>query len=102
MREKLMLSTPINAPGLPILVATDGRQFLYRRSMAPKTILMSVLLRLCVSLLILAPALVHAATLENPGNGLHYSGVSAWRYDNIRNEETTDRKNANCDTLEIL
>ena len=64
--------------------------------------LMSVLLRLCVSLLILAPALARAATLENPANGLHYSGVSAWRHGNTRNEETTDRKNANCDTLEVL
>ena len=64
--------------------------------------LMPALLRLYFGLLLLAPALVHAATLENPGNGLHYSGVSAWRHDNTRNEETTDRKNANCDTREVL
>ena len=36
---------------------------------------MSVLLRLCFGLLILAPALVHAATLENPRNGSFYSGI---------------------------
>ena len=43
---------------------------------------MSVLLRLCLSLVLLAPALVHAATLENPGNGSFYSGigvVSGWK-----------------------
>ena len=43
---------------------------------------MSVLLRLCFSLLILAPALIHAATLENPRNGSFYSGlgvISGWK-----------------------
>ena len=43
---------------------------------------MSVLLRLCFSLLLLAPALVHAATLENPANGSFYSGIgviSGWK-----------------------
>ena len=43
---------------------------------------MSVLLRLCFSLVILAPALVHAATLENPRNGSFYSGIgviSGWK-----------------------
>ena len=43
---------------------------------------MSVLLRLCFSLMLLAPALVHAATLENPGNGSFYSGIgviSGWK-----------------------
>ena len=43
---------------------------------------MSVLLRLCFSLVILVPALVHAATLENPRNGSFYSGIgviSGWK-----------------------
>lgn len=43
---------------------------------------MSVLLRLCFGLLILAPSLVHAATLENPRNGSFYSGlgvISGWK-----------------------
>lgn len=47
-----------------------------------KAMLMSVLLRLCFSLVLLAPALVYAATLENPGNGSFYSGIrviSGWK-----------------------
>ena len=43
---------------------------------------MSILLRLCLSLVLLAPALVHAATLENPRNGSFYSGIgviSVWK-----------------------
>ena len=47
-------------------------------------ILMSVLLRLCFGFLILAPALAHAATLENPANGSFYSGIgviSGWKCD---------------------
>ena len=64
---------------------------------------MPALLRLYFGLLLLAPALVHAATLRESGQRvIHYSGVSAWRHDNTRNEETTDRKNANCDTREVL
>ncbi len=44
--------------------------------------IMSVLLRLCFGLFLLAPALVHAATLENPANGSFYSGIgviSGWK-----------------------
>ncbi len=43
---------------------------------------MSLFMRLCFSLALLAPSLVHAATLENPGNGSFYSGigvVSGWK-----------------------
>ena len=43
---------------------------------------MSFLLRLCLGLVVLVPSLAHAATLENPGNGLSYSGVgvvSGWK-----------------------
>ena len=43
---------------------------------------MSVLLRLCFSLVLLAPTLVRAATLENPANGSFYSGIgviSGWK-----------------------
>ena len=43
---------------------------------------MSILLRLCFSLVLLTPALVHAATLENPANGSFYSGIgviSGWK-----------------------
>ena len=43
---------------------------------------MSVLLRLSFSFVILAPALVHAATLENPADGSFYSGIgviSGWK-----------------------
>ena len=43
---------------------------------------MSILLRPCFSLVLLAPALVHAATLENPANGSFYSGlgvISGWK-----------------------
>ena len=43
---------------------------------------MPILLRLCFSLVLLAPALVHAATLENPANGSFYSGIgviSGWK-----------------------
>ena len=40
------------------------------------------LLRPCVVFALLAPALAHAATLENPGNGSFYSGIgviSGWK-----------------------
>ena len=40
------------------------------------------LLHLCVGLVVLAPSLTHAATLENPSGGLFYSGVgviSGWK-----------------------
>ena len=43
---------------------------------------MSFLLRLCLGLVVLVPSLAHAATLENPGNNLSYSGVgviSGWK-----------------------
>ena len=43
---------------------------------------MSFLLRLCLGLIVLVPSLVHAATLENPGNDLSYSGIgviSGWK-----------------------
>ena len=43
---------------------------------------MSALLRLCFGLVLLIPALVRAATLENPGNGSFYSGIgviSGWK-----------------------
>ena len=43
---------------------------------------MSFLLRLCLGLMVLVPSLAHAATLENPGNNLSYSGVgvvSGWK-----------------------
>ncbi len=43
---------------------------------------MSFLLRLCLGLMVLVPSLAHAAALENPGNGLPYSGVgviSGWK-----------------------
>ena len=43
---------------------------------------MSALLRLCITLCVLAPALVHASVLENPSNGLAYSGIgviSGWK-----------------------
>ena len=43
---------------------------------------MSILQPLCVSLVLLAPALVHAATLENPRTGSFYSGIgviSGWK-----------------------
>ena len=43
---------------------------------------MPILLRLCFSLVLLAPALVCAATLENPANGSFYSGIgviSGWK-----------------------
>ena len=43
---------------------------------------MSFLLRLCLGFVVLIPSLVHAATLENPGDDLSYSGigvVSGWK-----------------------
>ena len=43
---------------------------------------MSFLLRLCLGLVVLVPSLVHAATLENPGDDLSYSGIgviSGWK-----------------------
>ena len=43
---------------------------------------MSILLRLCCGLVLLASSLVHAATLENPSTGLNYSGIgiiSGWK-----------------------
>ena len=43
---------------------------------------MPVLLHLCVSLVLLTPPLVHAATLENPAAGSFYSGIgviSGWK-----------------------
>ncbi len=43
---------------------------------------MSFLLRLCLGLIVLVPSLVHAATLENPGDDLSYSGIgviSGWK-----------------------
>ncbi len=43
---------------------------------------MSLFMRLCFSLALLAPSLVHAATLEIPGNGAKLSGVgviSGWK-----------------------
>lgn len=40
---------------------------------------MSVLLRLCCSLVVLAPSLVLAATLETPGNGDNLSGIGVIR-----------------------
>lgn len=43
---------------------------------------MSSLLRLCAVLCALAPALAHAAVLENPGNNQPYSGIgviSGWK-----------------------
>ena len=40
---------------------------------------MSVLLRLCCSLVVLAPSLVLAATLETPGNGDNLSGIGLVR-----------------------
>ena len=43
---------------------------------------MSFLLRLCLGLMVLVPSLAHATALENPGNGLSYSGVgviSGWK-----------------------
>ena len=43
---------------------------------------MSFLLRLCLGLVVLVPSLAHAATLENPGDDLSYSGVgviSGWK-----------------------
>ena len=43
---------------------------------------MPILLRLCFSLVLLAPALVCAATLENPATGSFYSGIgviSGWK-----------------------
>ena len=45
---------------------------------------MPFLLRFCLGLLLLAPALVHAAVLENPSGGNFYSGVgvvSGWKCD---------------------
>ena len=41
-----------------------------------------VLLPLCLGLVVLAPSLAHAATLENPSGGLFYSGIgviSGWK-----------------------
>ena len=52
---------------------------------------MSVLLRLCCSLVILAPSLVHAATLENPAPNSFQSGVgviSGWACEARRIEIT--------------
>ena len=43
---------------------------------------MSFLLRLCLGFMVLVPSLGHATTLENPGNGLPYSGIgviSGWK-----------------------
>ena len=43
---------------------------------------MAFLYRLCLSLVLLTPALAHAATLENPGNGQFHSGIgviSGWK-----------------------
>ena len=43
---------------------------------------MSVLLRLCLVFCVVAPTLGHAAVLENPSNGLAYSGIgviSGWK-----------------------
>ena len=54
----------------------------------------SFLLRLCLGLVVLAPALVHAAALENPSGGLFYSGVgviSGWKCE--ANGELTVRFN---------
>lgn len=55
---------------------------------------MSFLLRLCFWLVILFPFLVHAAALENPGNGNSYSGIgviSGWKCE--ANGELTVRFN---------
>ncbi len=43
---------------------------------------MSFLFRLCLGFVVLVPSLAHAEMLENPGNGLSYSGVgviSGWK-----------------------
>ncbi len=53
-----------------------------------------VLLYLCLGLVLLAPTLVHAASLENPSGGLFYSGVgviSGWKCE--ANGELTVRFN---------
>ena len=42
----------------------------------------ALLLRLCLGLVVLGPALAHAAVLENPSGGLFYSGIgviSGWK-----------------------
>ena len=43
---------------------------------------MSILLRICIVIILLAPSLVQAAVLENPGNNQSYSGIgviSGWK-----------------------
>ena len=43
---------------------------------------MSFLLRIWLGLVVLTPVLAHSATLDNPGNGLFYSGIgviSGWK-----------------------
>ena len=53
-----------------------------------------VLLSLCLGLVVLAPSLAHAATLENPSGGLFYSGIgviSGWKCE--ANGELTVRFN---------
>ena len=53
-----------------------------------------VLLYLCLGLVVLAPSLAHAASLENPSGGLFYSGIgviSGWKCE--ANGELTVRFN---------
>ena len=43
---------------------------------------MSILLRICIVIILLAPSLAHANVLENPGNNQSYSGIgviSGWK-----------------------
>ena len=43
---------------------------------------MSILLRICIAVILLAPSLAHAKVLENPGNNQSYSGIgviSGWK-----------------------
>ena len=54
----------------------------------------SFLLHLCLGLMVLAPSLVYAASLENPSGGLFYSGIgviSGWKCE--ANGELTVRFN---------